>query len=45
MVDANRMATTPYDLSFRVDRNSEVICVSEFNEDALAKFRRVSGCG
>lgn len=41
VVDANRMASTPYDLSFRVERTDEVVCEKTLTADDLANFRRV----
>jgi hypothetical protein len=42
VVDANRMATTPYQLNFRTDRKDEVICEKTLSDDDMAKFRKVS---
>ena len=36
------MATTPYDLKFRVDRKDEPVCTKTLSSDDVAKFRRVS---
>jgi hypothetical protein len=43
VVDANRMATTPYQLNFRVDRKDELLCEKTLSDDDMAKFRKVSG--
>lgn len=40
VVDANRMANTPYDLGFRVDRRNELICEKSLSADELNKFRK-----
>lgn len=40
VVDANRMATTPYDLAFRVERDNEEICEKDLTVEELEKFRR-----
>lgn len=42
VVDANRMATTPYQLNFRTERKDEVICEKALSEDDMVKFRKVS---
>jgi hypothetical protein len=42
VVDANRMATTPYQLNFRTDRKDQVICEKTLSDDDMAKFRKVS---
>ncbi len=42
VVDANRMATTPYQLNFRTDRKDQVICEKALSDDDMAKFRKVS---
>lgn len=42
VVDANRMATTPYQLNFKTDRKDEVICEKTLSDDDMAKFRKVS---
>jgi hypothetical protein len=42
VVDANRMASTPYDLSFRVERANQTICKKTLSSDDLEKFRDVS---
>jgi hypothetical protein len=41
VVDANRMATTPFNLSFKVDRPHEVVCEKSFSGKDMEKFRRV----
>lgn len=41
VVDANRMATTPYQLNFRTDRKDEVICEKTLSDDDMIKFRKV----
>lgn len=41
VVDANRMATTPYQLAFRTDRKDEVICEKTLSDDDMVKFRKV----
>lgn len=40
VVEGNRMASTPYDLSFRVDRQSEVTCEKSLSKEELEKFRK-----
>jgi hypothetical protein len=42
VVDANRMASTPYDLSFSTDHKDEVVCEKTLTQDDLAVFRTVS---
>ncbi|GBF98650.1 hypothetical protein Rsub_11644 [Raphidocelis subcapitata] len=39
VVDANRMASTPYDLAFRSDRADTVVCKKALTEQEVAKFR------
>lgn len=41
VVDANRMASTPYKLNFKTDRKEENICTKSLNADELQKFRTV----
>lgn len=41
VVDANRMASTPYQLNFRTERKSEVVCDMQLDTERLNKFRRV----
>jgi hypothetical protein len=41
VVDANRMATTPYDLSFRVDRKDDIVCEKTLSQDDIVNFRKV----
>lgn len=41
VVDANRMASTPYELQFRKNRQREVVCEQSLDGDRLAKFRKV----
>jgi hypothetical protein len=41
VVDANRMATTPYDLSFRVDRKDDIVCEKTLSQDDIVSFRKV----
>lgn len=43
VVDANRMATTPYDLSFRKERTNQEVCTTKLGAEELKKFRRVGG--
>jgi hypothetical protein len=43
VVDANRMAATPYDLAFRVDRRDAVLCEKHLKKDDITKFRKVRG--
>ncbi len=45
VVDANRMASTPYQLSFRTDRKDEVVCEKTLSQDDLSVFRKVGGGG
>jgi hypothetical protein len=42
VVDANRMATTPYQLNFMVDRKDEKTCEKTLTDEDMIKFRRVS---
>lgn len=42
VVDANRMASTPYMLNFNTDRTNAVICETPLSQDNLVKFRKVS---
>lgn len=39
VVDANRMASTPYDLSFRADRPDTVVCKKALSEEEAGRFR------
>mmetsp|Transcript_13838 Transcript_13838/g.29854 ORF Transcript_13838/g.29854 Transcript_13838/m.29854 type:complete len:608 (+) Transcript_13838:164-1987(+) len=39
VVDANRMASTPYLLNFKADRKDELVCEKALTNDELAKFR------
>lgn len=41
MVDGNRLIHTPYDLSFRVERDHAVLCNKELTQKELTKFRQV----
>lgn len=41
VVDANRMASTPYALNFRTERKAEEVCTVQLDEEKLDKFRRV----
>jgi hypothetical protein len=45
VVDANRMASTPYQLSFRTDRKDEVVCEKTLSQDDLSVFRKVGRGG
>ncbi|MEW5306091.1 MAG: hypothetical protein WDW36_008585 [Sanguina aurantia] len=40
VVDANRMASTPYMLNFNSDRTNAVICETPLSQDNLVKFRK-----
>lgn len=42
VVDANRMATTPYDLNFMIDRKEEKVCEKTLTDEDMVKFRKVS---
>lgn len=42
VVDANRMASTPYDLAFRVERTNQTVCKRTLSEEDLERFRDVS---
>lgn len=42
VVDANRMASTPYMLNFNTDRTNAVICETPLSQDNLVKFRKVT---
>lgn len=41
VVDANRMASTPYLLNFRTERKDEAVCTKALTNDELATFRKV----
>lgn len=41
VVDANRMASTPYLLNFRTERKDEAVCTKPLTNDELATFRKV----
>jgi hypothetical protein len=41
VVDANRMASTPYELLFRKDRQREQVCETLLDQEKLNKFRKV----
>ena len=43
VVDGNRFIHTPYDLSFRVERDHTVLCNKELTQKELEKFRKVGG--
>lgn len=43
VVDANRMASTPYDLSFRVERANQTVCRKTLTEEEVERFRDVRG--
>lgn len=43
VVDANRMASTPYQLQFRKNRQREAVCEQLLDQEKLAKFRKVRG--
>ena len=40
MLEGDRMVGTPYDVSFRVDRDNESLCKKELNAKDLKKFRK-----
>lgn len=40
VVDGNRQIHTPYDLSFRVDREHTVLCTKELTQKEVQKFRK-----
>jgi len=39
------MASTPYDLAFRVERTNQTVCKKTLSADDLEKFRDVSHSG
>lgn len=39
------MASTPYDLNFKVERKDVVVCERKLTADDLVKFRRVGAPG
>ena len=41
VVDANRMASTPYQLQFRKNRQRELVCENVLDQEPLSKFRKV----
>jgi len=40
VLEGDRMVGTPYDVSFRVDRDNESLCKKELNAKDLKKFRK-----
>ena len=40
VLDANRLVTTPYDVSFRVDRDNEKLCSKMLEQEDLKSFRK-----
>lgn len=42
VVDANRMASTPYLLNFNKERTNELVCEKQLSSEELQKFRKVS---
>ena len=40
MIEGDRLATTMYDLSFRVDKELETLCNKKLSKEDLAKFRK-----
>ena len=39
--DANRMASTPFDLAFRVERANQTVCKASLTNEEAARFRMV----
>jgi hypothetical protein len=39
VLEGDRLVNTPYDVSFRVDKESEHLCSRELSKDDLTKFR------
>lgn len=42
VVDGNRLMNTPYDLSFRADRDHVSLCSKQLTQSEITKFRKVS---
>ena len=40
VLEGDRLVTTPYDIQFRMDRESEVLCSRELGVKDLDKFRK-----
>ena len=40
VIEGDRLATTMYDLSFRVDKELETLCNKRLSKEDLAKFRK-----
>ena len=41
VVDGNRLMNTPYDLSFRADRDHVSLCSRQLTQNEIQKFRKV----
>ena len=41
VVDGNRLMNTPYDLSFRADRDHVTLCSKQLTQSEITKFRKV----
>lgn len=41
VVDGNRLMNTPYDLSFRADRDHVSLCSRQLTQSEIQKFRKV----
>ena len=44
VVDGNRLVKTPYELTFRVERDHTILCNKDLTTKELKKFRRVLRC-
>lgn len=42
VVDGNRLMNTPYDLSFRADRDHVSLCSRQLTQNEIQKFRKVA---
>jgi hypothetical protein len=45
VVDANRMASTPFQLNFVIERKDETVCTKTLTAEELSTFRKVSTAG
>ena len=42
VIDSHRLVSVPYDLSFRVDRENELVCSKELTPQEVKQFRRAA---
>eukprot|EP00958_Prasinococcus_capsulatus_P021371 scaffold2900_cov330-Prasinococcus_capsulatus_cf.AAC.4 len=42
VIDSHRLVSVPYDLSFRVDRENELVCSKQLTPEEVKQFRRAA---